>query len=174
MVARAPRKKRRPSRTRRGLTPGPAGPPLPPVEPAWKLGLELAFWIVFTAAAVIALLVLAVLTTRHEIALDLHHRNAVARVVDVSTGGKGPGTARIRFPAGDADAEATVLQPWFGRDSEVGDRLRIEYLPSNPEVARRAGAHDLVGLVAPLGVLALLVFIPELTRWQLRKRRHRS
>ena len=127
-----------------------------PMPETWWQTAELWWWVVFTAVAGVVLCVASFLIVRDEIALDVHHAVAAGRVTEVSTG-KGPGAARVSFPAAGEQREATVQQPYFGRALEPGDRTRVEYLRSDPAVARRAGAHDLIGYAVVLGCLALLV-----------------
>ncbi|MFU8851772.1 hypothetical protein ACNAW0_12430 [Micromonospora sp. SL1-18] len=127
-------------------------------------------WLAFTVLAGVGFCVGAGIYVRDEVALDLHHRYAVGRVIDVHTSVRGPGSVRVSYLADGRQVEAWVEQPWFGRDADVDDEVRIEYLASDPTVARRAGAHDLVGVVVAVGVPPLVALAPAL----LRHRRHRA
>ena len=118
----------------------------------------------FTVLAGTGFCIAGGIIVRDEVALDLHHRYAVGRVIDTYTSVRGPGSVRVSYLAAARQVEATVEQPWFGRDADVNDELRIEYLASDPTVARRAGAHDLVGFVVALGVPALFAIAPALLR----------
>ena len=143
-----------------------------PVPETWWQTAGLWWWVVFTVVAGVVLCVASFLIVRDEIALDVHHAVATGRVTEVSTG-KGPGTARVSFPAAGEQSEATVQQPYFGRALEPGDQAQVEYLRSDPAVARRAGAHDLVGYAAVLGCIALLV-LGSLSVSPRRRRRRRG
>lgn len=112
----------------------------------------------FSALAGLALCIVSFLIVRDEIALDVRHGVAVANVITISSG-RGPGTARVDFPADGKLREAAVEQPFFGPALEPGDQARIEYLPSNPAVARRAGTHDLTGYAVVLGWLVLSALV---------------
>lgn len=121
-------------------------------------------WLAFTLLAGIGFCIAAAIVVRDEVALDLHHRYVVGRVIDMHTSTRGPGSVRVTYLADGRQVEATVEQPWFGRDADLNDELRIEYLPSDPTVARRVGAHDLVGFIVALGVPALFAIAPALLR----------
>lgn len=136
----------------------------------WRLQLAMYGWLAFTVLAGVGLCVAVGIIVRDEVALDFHQRYAVGRVIDVYTAGRGPGSVRVSYLADGRQVEATVEQPWFGRDADVNEELRIEYLPSDPTVARRARAHDLVGFVGALGIPALFAFALAL----LPRRRHKS
>ncbi|MGR6318772.1 hypothetical protein Q2K19_32155 [Micromonospora soli] len=163
-VVKGTRKRSRPSRARRGLTPGPSGLPLPPAEPVWRLQLAMYGWLAFTVLAGIGFCIGAGIVVRDEVALDLDHRHTVGRVIDVHTSIRGPGSVRVSYLADGRQVEATVEQPWIGRDADIDDEVRIEYLASDPMVARRAGAHDLVGVVVAFGVPALFAIASTLLR----------
>ncbi|WP_250006730.1 hypothetical protein [Actinoplanes sp. M2I2] len=161
-------KKAKPSRKRRGRAPGPSGVPLT-AGPAWRVTAGLYWWVTFTVVAGLALCFAASLIVRDEVALDLHHRVALARVTDTHAG-KGPGTARVVFTEDGSVHEAVVQQPLLGSGLEVDDQLRVEYLPSRPAVARRAGAHDFLSFAAVIGTVVVPPLVVPLLRRRSRRR----
>jgi hypothetical protein len=120
------------------------------------------------ALCLLPLLVVTVDVIHGEIALDLDHRVVDARVIEVHTSRRGPDSLQVAFSADGHQHEAHIQQPWFGAPVDPGVSVRIEYLPSDPAVARRAGAHDLVGYAEAVGVLTLSVCA---ARWWHRRRR---
>lgn len=145
-------KKRRPRRKRRGLPPGPRKPD--------RVGrfhaVRLALWGAFALACLLAVVLGVIFVLRDEVRLDLHHEQAVGRVVDVYRHRGGPDSVRVEFSAGGRPAGATVELPWFAMPPQDGAQVRIEYLKSDPSVARRAGAHDAVEFAEVFGIIALI------------------
>ena len=140
---------------RRGLS---GGAPPGPASGTWRLTVGLWWWGIFTVLAGLVLCVVSFLMVRDEIALDVRQGVAVARVATISAG-RGPGIARVDFPADGKPREAAVEQPFFGHALEPGDQSRIDYLPSNPAVARRAGTHDPIGFAVVLDGLVVAAFV---------------
>jgi hypothetical protein len=158
IVSKGAAKRRRPSRKRRGLPPGPSGLDLPPPPRFPRLDRWLPPLVgAITLISMLAVAVLVAFAVRDEIRLDLHHEQAVARVRYVEEGICGPGSIRVEFVAGGRPVEATVARSWFGARPERGDQVRIEYLKSDPHVARRAGPTTPSRAQRGFAVVAILV-----------------
>ncbi|MEV4348164.1 hypothetical protein AB0J83_27225 [Actinoplanes sp. NPDC049596] len=130
----------------------------------------------FTGLCLLVLCFALVMVSRAEIMLDLRHHIAEGPVVETSTSVRGPGSAEVAFTAGDLQRTAWVEQPWWGTPASVGDRLRIEYSPTHPSVARRVGAHDAVSLAGVIASASLtgLAFEALRRRAGRRPRRRRA
>ena len=121
----------------------------------------LALWGGITVVAALAMVFFLGLAVVDEVTLDLHHKRVEAIVVRTNWG-RWNDTADVRFRPGVAAAiEAKVQLAPFSDDPSAGDRIAIEYDPSDPTRARRAGAHDILvpvvffGLVAAASVFAI-------------------
>jgi hypothetical protein len=163
-------KKRRPSRTRRGMPAGSSGvlPAEPPQRRRWSEDL-------LVPLAVLSLIfgIPSVVLAYAEVRLDLDHRSAVARIEQLSAGNRsGYPEARVVFPVpGRSPVDADVDRALGGDTLRVGDSIRIEYSPSDPSNARRAGTHSIVCFPIALASVAYLAFVPQLRSNRARRRR---
>lgn len=118
---------------------------------------------------VVTFAALLLLIARDEVRLDVRHDTAQARVIRTYSQSRGPGGAVVRFTVDGRPVEADVALSWFGDTPHTGATMAIEYDPSHPARARRAGSHDVVGIVVPL--VAIAVFAS--TGWRPWRRRRR-
>jgi hypothetical protein len=116
----------------------------------------IVFWGLFVLIPVAAFVFLLVFSLHEEIVLDMHHSNAVARVIQVDEDARGQGSTQVEFAAGGKLTRAWVAPSWFGGVPEAGERIQIEYLTSDPDTVRRAGTHDIVTFAVWLGGVGLL------------------
>ena len=107
----------------------------------------------FATTCAIGLIAAAAVLLWDEITLDLHHVTTTAQVTGVDdVYQRGPASLEVRFTAGGKPVTTTVGQGFPHHLPGVGDQIRIEYAPSDPGHARRAGVHDLLELLAVFGV----------------------
>jgi hypothetical protein len=164
----------RPSRKRRGLAPGPASRTSQPGSVlAWRSRPMIVFWGLLVLIPVAACVFLLVFSLHEEIVLDMHHSNAVARVIQVDEDGRGRGSAQVQFAAGGKLVRAWIAPSLFGGVPQAGDRIQIEYLTSDPGTVRRAGAHDIVMFGVGLGGVGLLAAAVDRFRNRRKQSRHR-
>jgi hypothetical protein len=107
---------------------------------------------------------------RDEVLLDVHHSRATG-VVQEASPGKAGGTARVTFsPDPYGPVTATVQLSIFHDLPRVGDRIEVEYDPSQPHRARRAGAHDVAAFGPFIAVIVAVGFVwGRGDRWRRRK-----
>ncbi|MEU8821036.1 DUF3592 domain-containing protein [Actinoplanes sp. NPDC048796] len=110
--------------------------------------MYVAFGLAGLSAVVVGIALFMV--AREEVLLDLHHRVTEGTVIGISTSLRGPGSVDVVYSADGREHTTSVGQSWWGGSVYTGDHVRIEYSPSHPSLARRAGAHDALSLVGGL------------------------
>lgn len=118
------------------------------------LGFGGVFWTVVTGVTLIGLAFAMFMVVKSEIVIDTGHGTSNAGIVEVNNGGRGPGSLKVEFEVDGQTVTTWVEQPFLGgEDYQVGGRVQVEYAKSDPTTARLAGQHDLVGLLALLGLM---------------------
>jgi hypothetical protein len=124
------------------------------------------FWAGFTVLTALAAIAIIAVVARAEVLLDVHHATTTAVVKSIHQG-KDNDNAEITFMAGGSDLVTTRVQiAPFGKDPAIGSHIAIEYVPDQPTLARRAGAHDLTPFLLIVGPAVVLVVVPLFRRWR--------
>ncbi|MCQ6555879.1 DUF3592 domain-containing protein [Streptomyces sp. C10-9-1] len=115
--------------------------------------------------------------------LDAHGRSTNGTVVArYTTQGGGPGSDRTRVKVRFTTEPGTAVTFWDGGNDQVGDTVRVHYIPEHPESASLASAAATrlgAGLVILMGIMCLtltviilLLGVRELPReWRAARRR---